>query len=185
MSINRCSLNRKRRPVEANASNDAKVTIMSAHATPSPSATATGGEAEAVMGRLLEAMDALVAMIEQETALVREGRLSEAALIDRAKSDFARSYVSDMARLAAGKAALTTADPNIAEAFRRRHAEFQELLQTNLIVLATAHTVTEDLIRGVSGELARKAAPQTYSASGRPSGPSASTIQPLAVSRSL
>jgi len=52
-------------------------------------------------------------------------------------------------------------------------------------VLATAHAVSEDLIRGVSGELARRAAPQTYGATGRPTAPSKSAIQPLAVSRSL
>jgi len=156
-----------------------------AEAFPSPPPAETSSDAEALMGRLLEAMDALVAMVEEETALVRDGRLREAAQLERAKSDFARSYVSDMARLSASKTSLAKAAPNIVEAFRRRHAEFHDLLRTNMTVLATAHAVSEDLIRGVSGELARRSAPQTYSASGRPSAPSASTIQPLAVSRTL
>ncbi len=158
---------------------------MIAHALPSPAPALTAADAEAVMLRLLNAMDSLVAMIREETALVREGRLREAALVQRSKDDFARSYVTDMARLSASKSALALAAPATAETFRQRHAEFQELLRTNMTVLATAHAVSEDLIRGVSGELARKAAPQTYGASGRPSAPSASTIQPLAVSRML
>jgi hypothetical protein len=124
-------------------------------------------------------------MIEEETALVRVGRLREAALIAREKGDFARSYVTDMTRLSASGTALAKVAPELAEAFRERHAQFHNLLRTNMTVLATAHAVSEDLIRGVSGELARRAAPQTYGATGRPAAPSKSTIQPLAVSRSL
>ena len=68
---------------------------------------------------------------------------------------------------------------------RKRHDAFQALLQINLTVLATAHAVSEGIIRGVSGELARKRAPSTYGASGRANAPSAKASQPLAVSRTL
>jgi DNA invertase Pin-like site-specific DNA recombinase len=154
-------------------------------AIPSPAPAITAADAEALMGRLMQAMDTLAAMIEQETALVRVGRLREAALIEREKGDFARSYVTDLARLSASGAAVAKVAPEQAQAFRERHAEFQELLRINMTVLATAHAVSEDLIRGVSGELARRAAPQTYGSTGRPAAPSKSTVQPLAVSRSL
>jgi hypothetical protein len=156
-----------------------------ANATPSPAAAMTAADAETLMARLTQAMDTLVGMIEEETALVRVGRLREAALIERAKGDFARSYVTDMARLSASRAALANVGPQQTQAFRERHTQFHNLLRTNMTVLATAHAVSEDLIRGVSGELARRAAPQTYGATGRPAPPSKSTVQPLAVSRSL
>ena len=52
------------------------------------------------------------------------------------------------------------------EALRRHHDTFRALLQINLTVLATAHAVSEGIVRGVSGEMARHAAPQTYGASG-------------------
>jgi hypothetical protein len=52
-------------------------------------------------------------------------------------------------------------------------------------VLATAHAVSEGIIRGVSDELARKRAPQTYGASGRANAPSPQAGQPLAVCRTL
>jgi len=156
-----------------------------ADAFPAPAPVAMPSDAEALMRRLREAMDALVAMIEEETALVRDGRLREAALLERTKSDFARSYVADMARLSASGPALARVAPELVEAFRQDHAQFHHALRANMTVLATAHAVSEDLIRGVSGELARKAAPQTYGASGRPAAPGPSTIQPLAVSRML
>ncbi len=152
---------------------------------PSPAPAMTAGDTDAVMGRLMQAMDSLLAMVQEETALVRAGRLREAAAIEREKADFARSYVTDMTRLSASKAALAQVSPEQAKAFRARHAEFHDLLRTNMTVLATAHAVSEELIRGVSGELARKTTPQTYGATGRPAAPSKTSIQPLAVSRSL
>jgi hypothetical protein len=158
---------------------------MSAEAFSSPAPVSTPGEAEALLSRLLAAMDALLAMIEQESALVREGRLREAFALEPSKSDFARSYVADMTRLSASAASLMQAAPELRQAFQQRHTEFHDLLRMNMTVLATAHAVSEDLIRGVSGELARKSAPQTYGACGRPSAPGPSAIQPLAISRSL
>ncbi len=68
---------------------------------------------------------------------------------------------------------------------RERHAAFQALLQTNMTVLATAHAVSEGIIRGVSGELARRQTPSTYGAGGRANAPGPKAAQPLAVSRSL
>jgi hypothetical protein len=58
-------------------------------------------------------------------------------------------------------------------------------LKTNLTVLATAHAVSEGIIRGVSGELARKQAPSTYGASGQANTPGPKASQPLAISRTL
>jgi hypothetical protein len=75
--------------------------------------------------------------------------------------------------------------PDQIEALRRRHDAFRTLLQINLTVLATAHAVSEGIVRGVSGEMARKSAPQTYGASGRPNLPRRAAAAPLAVSRLL
>jgi hypothetical protein len=63
----------------------------------------------------------------------------------------------------------------------RRHLPHQ----LDVTVLATAHAVSEGIIRGVSGELARKQAPSTYGADGRAQAPSTKSSQPLAPSRSL
>jgi hypothetical protein len=152
---------------------------------PSPPPVETPSGAEALMRSLLQTMAALLAIIEQETVLVRAGHLRDAAQLEPAKSDFARGYIHDFARLSASQPALAKAAPELLDEFRERHGRFHDLLRINMTVLATAHAVSEDLIRGVSGELARRAAPQTYSASGRPAAPGASAIQPIAVSRML
>ena len=85
----------------------------------------------------------------------------------------------------AARNAIARLAPEALERLRRRHDTFQGLLRTNLTVLATAHAVSEGIIRGVSGELARKQAPSTYGASGRAQTPSSKTSPPLAISRTL
>jgi hypothetical protein len=62
---------------------------------------------------------------------------------------------------------------------------FRTVLQRNMIVLATAHAVSEGIVRRLSGDLARKAAPQVYGASGRTAAPNPKQGKPLAVSRVL
>jgi hypothetical protein len=62
---------------------------------------------------------------------------------------------------------------------------FRALAKKNMIVLATAHAVSEGIVRRLSGELARKASPQVYGASGRTVAPNPRNGRPLAVSRTL
>jgi hypothetical protein len=152
------------------------------HAAEVPTPIAGAGEAERAVADLNRIMDRLAETIEEETARARAGRLTAAAELGEAKLDLARLYTAESQRVKAG---LVGQAPDTLDALRQRHAAFQALLQTNLTVLATAHAVSEGIIRGVSGELARKQAPTTYGASGRSNALSAKATQPLAFSRTL
>jgi hypothetical protein len=143
------------------------------------------GEAEQAISNLATIMDRLVETIEQETAQVRAGCMLQAGEFETVKAELARAYTVETARLAGGREFVTRAGPQAVEALRERHVAFRQLLQVNLTVLATAHAVSEGIIRGVSGELARKRAPQTYGASGRANKMSPRASQPLALSRKL
>jgi hypothetical protein len=116
---------------------------------------------------------------------VRAGRLRDAVALDEAKVELARAYAAESERVKAAQDIIAPALPEALERLRQRHDTFRQLLQKNLTVLATAHAVSEGIIRGVSGELARKQAPSTYGASGRANPPGSKTSQPLAVSRTL
>jgi hypothetical protein len=129
-------------------------------------------------------MRSLLGIVEEETRLVRAGRLREAARLEQSKADLARLYCLDSSRVRACRPLLTQHSPELVAELRRYHEQFRALLQINLTVLATAHAVAEGLIRGVSGELARKSAPQTYTAAGRNAGAPA-MVPPLAISRQL
>ena len=142
-------------------------------------------DAAALVGELARIMDALLSIVDEETALVRAGRLKEAADLEARKSELARLYVVRTSHVKAHAKVLPQLVPDLVDALRRRHGEFQALLQINLTVLATAHAVSEGIMRGVAGELARKSAPQTYGVSGRPSAPAQRAAQPVTVNRTL
>ena len=50
---------------------------------------------------------------------------------------------------------------------------------------ATAHAVSESIVRGVNAEIQRRNIPNTYTAAGRRATPGPRHMTPLAVSRSL
>lgn len=142
------------------------------------------GEAELVITDLGRIMDALLAAVEEETALVRAGKLSEAERLAAAKSELAGNYLATTERIKASRPFLSRSLPEQLAELRRRHESFHAVLQINLTVLATAHAVSEGIVRGVSDEINRSQVPQTYGASGRTSATRPKNRQPIAVSRS-
>ena len=145
----------------------------------------TTAEAENLVRHLLAAMDALVATVEQETALVRAGKLKEATALEARKAELAQLYAADTAQVKANIPALKQKVPELLASLRKQHDTFNALLQINLTVLATAHAVSEGLIRGAHAEVARKNAPQTYGSSGHASAPPRNAATPVSVSRTL
>lgn len=143
---------------------------------------ATEGDAEQALAGLNDIMDRLTATIEEETARARAGRVAAVAELSATKVELARLYSVESERVKAGLARVL---PDAIESLRKRHAAFRSLLQTNMTVLATAHAVSEGIIRGVSGQLARKRAPSTYGATGKANALSMKASQPLALSRTL
>jgi hypothetical protein len=131
-------------------------------------------------------METLIGVVQKETELMRAGHLGKATGFEVPKADLARLYIADTLRLRASHSHLSRIVPAAKlEALRLRHDAFRALLQINLTVLATAHAVSEGIVRGVSAEMAQKSAPQTYGASGRTNLPSRGASVPLTVSRTL
>lgn len=153
--------------------------------TPRISPIESVGEALRVVAHLDAVMEKLLAVIDEETALVRAGKLNQSLTLASAKAELALYYVTEAERLKLSPKFLTGAAPDLAKAVQSKHSAFQTALQLNLTVLATAHAVSEGIIRGVSDDLARKRAPTTYGASGRAAALSPRAAQPLAVSRAL
>jgi hypothetical protein len=134
---------------------------------------------------LFAAMDALQVLLDRETALVRAGHLREARPLEQEKSDLARRYYEAVRHVDAFGRTFAETAPALLADLRQRHERFRTLLQGNLTVLATAHAVSEGIMRGVAAELTRKTSPQVYGAGGRPAHADGRTTQPLTVSRSL
>ena len=145
----------------------------------------TPTEARKLAEHLMEVMSALLSIIERETELVRTGKIREGMAFEPKKTELTRRYVNAVACLKASQKYLTQAAPELLTTLHRHHDVFRAMLQINLTVLATAHAVSESVIRGVNTEVQRRNIPNTYTAAGRRAAPGPRHITPLAVSRSL
>ena len=133
----------------------------------------------------MEVMSALLGIIERETELVRAGKVREAIRLEEQKNELSRRYMVAVENLKNAQKHLAQVAPELLATLRRHHETFRAMLQINLTVLATAHAVSEGIVRGVNAEVQRRNMPNTYTAAGQRAAPGPRKITPLAVSRSL
>jgi hypothetical protein len=152
---------------------------------PAAPAASTATDARKLAENLMDVMSALLGVIERETELVRAGKLREAMAFEPVKTDLSRRYVNAVGQLKASQKYLSQTAPELLTTLHRHHDTFRAMLQINLTVLATAHAVSESIVRGVNAEMQRRNIPNTYTAAGRRAAPGPRHITPLAVSRSL
>lgn len=148
-------------------------------------AATTAEGARKLADDLIAVMSALLDVIERETELVRAGKLREAMTFEKQKTELSRRYVNVVGSLKASQQFMSRAAPELLTTLRRHHDTFRAMLQVNLTVLATAHAVSENVVRGVNAEMQRRNIPNTYTAQGRRAAPGPRHITPLSVSRSL
>ena len=161
--------------------------------TPAPSArpaspaapVSSPSEARRLAEGLIEVMSALLGIIEQETELVRAGSLRDAMALEAKKAEASQRYMAAITQLKDNSDYFRKSTPELLTALHRHHDVFRAMLQVNLTVLATAHAVSEGLVRGVNNEVQRKNLPQGYTAAGQRTQPAPRQAAPLAVSRVL
>jgi hypothetical protein len=146
---------------------------------------ATQAAAESLIAELDAAMDGLIAVIEEETTLVRAGALMKAGELSAEKATLAAAYIKMRDKVARNRVGLATFAPDAVERARARHVEFSNLLKINLAVLATAREVAEDIVRNVSETVGRTSAPATYGRTAAPRPPTAVSARGIAIDRSL
>jgi hypothetical protein len=151
-----------------------------------PIATATTpSEARKLAENMMDVMSALLGVIERETELVRAGKIREAMSSEVQKAELSRRYVNAVGQLKASQKYLSQTAPELLTTLHRHHDVFRAMLQINLTVLATAHAVSESIVRGVNSEIQRRNIPNTYTASGQRAAPGPRHMTPFALSRSL
>src|SRR5882724_3916867 len=148
-------------------------------------AISTPVEARKLAEDLVDVMGALLGVIEHETELVRAGKVREAMRLEQQKGELSRRYMVTVESLKTSQKYLAQVSPELLTTLRRHHDTFRAMLQVNLTVLATAHAVSEGIVRGVNTEIQRRNIPNTYTATGQRAAPGPRNITPLAVSRSL
>ncbi|XIA64008.1 hypothetical protein ACFIOY_34380 [Bradyrhizobium sp. TZ2] len=161
-----------------------------ARSAPSPSpapakAISSPLEARKLAEELMDVMSGLLGIIERETELVRAGKIREAIRLEEQKGELSRRYMVAVGNFKNAQKYLQQISPELLTTLRHHHDTFRAMLQINLTVLATAHAVSEGIVRGVNTEIQRKNIPNTYTASGQRAAPGPRNITPLTVSRSL
>ena len=158
--------------------------------TPAPApaarpATSTPPDVMRLAKELMDVMSALLGVVEQETELVRAGKVREGMRLEVQKADLSRRYMIAVEHLKSMHKMLSQTEPELVATIRRHHDTFRAMLQVNLTVLATAHAVSEGIVRGVNAEVQRRNIPNTYTAAGKRAAPGPRNMTPLAISRSL
>jgi hypothetical protein len=148
---------------------------------------ATAIEARALIETVLETLGALSHVVGEETELVRAGRLPDAMEREPRKAELAGIYMRGVEQVKLNAVALARFVPDEVKRLKAAHVAFQDLIETNQIVLATARAVSESIVRDLAAEANRPARAAGY-------GPAATVgagafarpnSGPLVVSRSL
>ena len=148
-------------------------------------ATSTPPDVARLANELTEVMGGLLAVIERETEFVRAGKIREGMRLEAQKSELSRRYMLAVEHLKSMQKMLSQSEPELLATLRRHHETFRAMLQVNLTVLATAHAVSESVVRGVNAEVQRRNIPNTYTANGQRAAPGPRNMTPIAVSRTL
>src|SRR5262249_50080686 len=92
---------RSGRPIPGTHPARATGRAMKPLASPSqhPKPVASPAEAELLIQHMIDVMDALLGTVEEETELVRAGRLSEALRLETGKAELSELYLVDCARI--------------------------------------------------------------------------------------
>ena len=124
-------------------------------------------DAEALLMRISDSMVALVKIFEDETQLIKAGRLREASMLVEEKTALASDYLRLIETMKANAEFIGGELPTLVDDLRRAHAAFRDILALNLRVVATAQSVAEGIMRGAAEQAIRRDAPGGYGATGR------------------
>lgn len=150
-----------------------------------PVAINTPAEAAELTDRLARTMAELTDLLAEESRLVRAVKLTEARPLERQKSELSHRYLADLARLKANAAYVRQVAGGRVRSLMQANEALQKALEYNLAILATAHAVSEGVIRSVSAAVQVRRAPSTYGANGRTNAAPQRTAAPVVVSRQL
>ena len=127
---------------------------------------------------------ALVEVMNSETTLLRAGRHNEATTLGAEKTRLAQDYVSYSRAVQRQIERLKSEAPDDIGLLKLGHERLATQMAENLRVIATARSVTDELLSDVALQLARAARPKTYGAAGELN-PTKKASGGIAINRSL
>jgi hypothetical protein len=134
---------------------------------------------------VLSTLDRLVAILNEETVLLRAGRAREASELTAEKTRLAQDYMGFARSVQRQLPRLRAEAPEMIDAMKVRHEQFATQMAENLRVIATARAVTEDLLTDVATAINAKSRPKTYGASGTVNSTPAAPAAGVSINRAL
>lgn len=117
--------------------------------------------------RAMAALDQLVSVMNEETTLLRAGRLKEASALTGNKTALAQDYVGLVRSIQRQTSRLLKEAPGEVRMLRTGHERLATQMAENLRALSTAKAVTEDILTDVAQTVGQKQQARTYGATGK------------------
>lgn len=95
-------------------------------------------------------MDVLIALVEEETALIRSGKLFALKDLEPRKKRAARDFITGLEAVKTIRPSLEQYAPDAIYRLRRRHSEFRAMLQLSLAALATAKDAADGMLETIA-----------------------------------
>jgi hypothetical protein len=96
-------------------------------------------------------MDELIALVEEETELVRDGKLFAIKEVEAEKTRVAKEFVKGLEAVRKIRSSLEHYAPDTIYRLRRHHSEFRSMLQFSLAALEAAREASNELLQAISG----------------------------------
>lgn len=109
-------------------------------------------------------MDELIALVEEETELVRDGKLFALKGLEEEKTRVAQEFVKGLEAVRKIRSSLEHYAPDTVYRLRRHHSEFRSMLQLSLAALETAKEASNDMLEAIQAGRAvdTDTDPETY-----------------------
>ncbi|WP_068085695.1 hypothetical protein [Polycladidibacter stylochi] len=144
----------------------------------------TKDQAEKFCERFEVAMADLLEVIEQETQLLKEGKLDCLNNMEPQKAHAIENYMSGIRLAGQNAIALGNLAPDMIGTMKENHGKLKPLLMTNLQVVSTAKSVTDAVIDTVAEAVGSQLKTAGYNSKGTKTSPS-KQARGIACNRSL
>ncbi|WP_297109620.1 flagellar protein FlgN [uncultured Devosia sp.] len=132
-----------------------------------------------------QALASLVDVMNQETTLLRAGHLRQAGQLTPDKTRLAQDYVTFARAIQRQAVRLNAEAPQSMARLRAGHESLATQMAENLRVLATAKTVTEDVLTDVARMVGQQNRTKTYGTAGTVTSDPNASAKGIAINRAL
>ncbi|WDR05415.1 hypothetical protein PSQ90_14160 [Devosia rhodophyticola] len=131
------------------------------------------------------ALNSLINVMNQETTLLRAGHLRQASALTADKARLAQDYVVFARTVQRQNERLRREAPASIVRLRTGHEQLATQMAENLRVLATAKTVTEDLLTDVAATVGKQNRASVYGAAGTMAADPRNSARGITINRAL